>query len=223
MIKYVTIACMTASLLGTSCLADAKYGVITSQDKTMTYSMRRNVPIIPYYVIRKKMPIIFSNIATKYPKSLFYAPDGLTISGPDTITGTIETAVAFTPAANATVSEIDAAVGNILGTNGVVISIYSDASNSPGSSLGDFSVSNLPVFGSCCELATVKVKTGIALTAGTQYWLVFSTNKKQTTAFDAVSPQEVDQVDAYTQAGNFGAGWKVYTSSVAPAFAIYGD
>jgi len=223
MMKYATLACAAAVLLSTSCFADAKDGVITSPDKTMTYSLRHNGPIIPYYVTHKKMPIIFSNIATKYPKSPFYAPDGLTISGPNTITGTIETAVAFTPAANATVSEIDAAVGNINGTNGVLISIYSDASNSPGSSLGDFSVSGLPVFGSCCELAVAKVKNGVKLTAGTQYWLVFATSKKQTDAFDAVSPQEIDQLDAYTEAGNFGAGWKVYSSSVAPAFAIYGD
>jgi hypothetical protein len=222
-IKYMIIACTVASLLSTSCLAQAKEGVITSPDKTMTYSLRRNGPMVPYYVTSEKKPIIVSNIATKYPKSPYYAPDGLTISGPDTITGTIETAVAFTPAANATVSEIAAAVGNISGTNGVVISIYSDAGNSPGSSLGDVSVSGLQVFGSCCDLATAKVKKGISLTAGTQYWLVFSTSKKQADAFDAVSPQEIDQLDTYTEAGNFGTGWKVYTSSVAPAFVIHGD
>jgi hypothetical protein len=224
MIKYIIVACTAATLLSTSCVEAAGNGVITSPDKTMAYSLRHGDPITPYYVTRKKMPVIVSNIATKYPKSPYYAPDGLTISGPNTITGTIETAVAFTPAASATVSEIDAAVGNINGTNGVLVSIYSDASNSPGSSLGDFSVSDLPVFGSCCELATAKLKKGLKLTAGTQYWLVFSTSSKQTDAFDAVSPQEIDQLDTYTEAGNFGKGWlTTYTSSVAPAFAIYGD
>jgi hypothetical protein len=223
MIKYVALASIAATLFGTSCMAEAKVGVMTSPDKRMTYSLSHQGAIIPYYVAHKKMPIIFSNIATKSPKSLYYAPDGLTISGPDTITGTIETAVAFTPTADATVSEIDAAVGNINGTNGVLISVYSDASNSPGSSLGDFSVSGLPVFGACCELATAKVKKGVALTAGAQYWLVFSTSKSQADAFDAVSPQEVDQLDLYTEAGNFGSGWKTYTSSVAPAFTIYGN
>jgi hypothetical protein len=224
MIKYMLVACSAAALLSTSCLADAKNGVVVSPDKRMVYSTPHTGASIPYYVMHKKMPIIFSNIATKYPKSLYYAPDGLTISGPNTITGTIETAVAFTPAANATVAEIDAAVGNISGTNGALMSIYTDSSNSPGSSLGDFTVSDLPVFGSCCELAVAKVKKGVKLTAGKQYWLVFSTSSKQTDAFDAVSPQEIDQVDTYTEAGNFGKGWlQTYTSSVAPAFEIYGD
>jgi hypothetical protein len=224
MVKYILLAGSVAALISTSCLASAGGGVMTSPDKTMTYSLRHSGPVIPYYVEHKKAPVIFSNLATKYPKSLYYAPDGLTISGPNTITGTIETAVAFTPAANATVSEIDAAVGNISGTNGVLISVYSDASNSPGASLGDFSVSGLPVFGSCCELAIAKVKKGVKLTAGTQYWLVFSTSNKQSNAFDAVSPQEIDQLDTYSEAGNFGNGWlQTYTSAVAPAFTIYGN
>jgi hypothetical protein len=224
MLKYLALACISGALFGTASVAVAGVSVMTSPDKSMVYSLLHKGPIIPYYVAHKKMPVIFSNIATKYPKSPYYAPDGLTISGPNTITGAIETAVAFTPAATASVSEIDAAVGNIDGTNGVVISIYSDASNAPGASLGDFSVSNLPVFGSCCELAMATVKKGLKLTAGTQYWLVFSTSSKQTDAFDAVSPQEVDQLDTYSEAGNFGAGWlPTYTSSVAPAFVIYGD
>jgi hypothetical protein len=223
MIKPMISACVAATLFSTVCLADAKDGVITSPDKRITYSLPHNGPIIPYYVIRKKLPIIYSNIATKYPKSPYYPYDGYTVAGPNTIVGFSEVAVAFTPASDATVSEIDAAVGNIQGTNGVVMSIYSDASGAPGSSLGDFSASDLPVFGSCCEFATAKGKNGVALTAGTQYWLVFATSKKQTDAWDAVSMQTTDQLDPVPVAGHLGAGWRVNSTTVVPSFGIFGD
>jgi hypothetical protein len=223
MIKRLTSACVVATMFSTACLAEAKDGIFTSPDKRITYAAPHDGPVIPYYVIRKKMPIIYSNIATKYPKSPFYPYDGYTVAGPNTIVGFSELAVAFTPASNATVSEIDAAVGNIGGTNGVVMSIYSDASGAPGASLADFNVGNLPVFGACCELAIAKAGKGVKLTAGTQYWLVFATGKKQTDAWDAVSMQTTDQLSPIPVAGNLGQGWKVQSTTVAPAFGIFGD
>ena len=151
MIKYTMSACIAAAMFSMVCSADAKDGVMTSPDKSITYVRPHGGPVIPYYAIPRKMPILYSNIATKYPKSLYYPYDGYTVAGPDTIVGFSELGVAFTPAANATVSEIEAAVGNVEGPSSIVMSIYSDASGAPGASLGDFNVGGLPVFGDCCE------------------------------------------------------------------------
>ena len=161
MIKYTMSACIAAAMFSMACSADAKDGVMTSPDKSITYVLPHGDSMSPYYVTPRKMPILYSNIATKYPKSLYYPYDGYTVAGPDTIVGFSELGVAFTPAANATVSEIEAAVGNVEGPSSIVMSIYSDASGAPGASLGDFSVSGLPVFGDCCELTTAKVKKGV--------------------------------------------------------------
>jgi hypothetical protein len=213
MIKHVVLACTAAVLYSTSCVAASRDGVSTTIDKKITFA-------IPHK--GKKFPVIYSNIATKYPKGPYYPYYGLTVAGPTSQIGLVETAVAFTPASNATVSEIEAAVGFIEGVNGAVLSIYSDAGGLPGSSLGDFKVSGLPTFGDCCEIATTTATKHLALAAGTQYWLVISTDTKESTTWDAVSSQTTDQLDPVLQAGNEGSGWVSYSSAFAPAVAILG-
>jgi hypothetical protein len=178
--------------------------------------------VVPNYVVRRGVKLILSSLALDYAKGLYFPFYGATIGGPTSQVGLVETAAAFTPAANVTVTEVDAGVGFVSGVNGVVMSIYSDAGGVPGSSLMDFDASGLPTFGTCCELATAKSKKGVALTAGTQYWFVLSTDAKETTTWDAANAQTTDTVDDSLAASNEGSGWDAYSTNFLPAFALYG-
>jgi len=101
-------------------------------------------------------------------------------------------AVPFTPAANMTVKEIDASVVWDEGTNAVVLSLNSDSSGLPGKAIHSWNVKNLAIIGSCCQLATGKSKTGIAVTKGTQYWVVVSTNANDSNIFAAWEVNSTD-------------------------------
>jgi hypothetical protein len=101
---------------------------------------------------------------------------GYYVAGPDnSISGLSEQwiSIPFTPAANAHVEELQLAVGIISGTSRFDVTLASDDGGIPGTSLGTKSVTVIPEWGKCCKLVTVKFKApGIAVTAGTQYWIV---------------------------------------------------
>lgn len=85
-------------------------------------------------------------------------------------------AIPFTPKSNSTVMQAQAALQeNNGGTNSnqINLSIYSDASGTPGTLLtGPVTITNLPNWGTCCTLAIANFTPTVAVTAGTQYWLV---------------------------------------------------
>jgi hypothetical protein len=107
---------------------------------------------------------------------------------------------AFTPAANATVTELQVAVGDLSGgTSGIEVGLYNDANGVPGRKIKSFHIAPLQHYGECCALATATDKAGIAVTAGTQYWLVVSTTNKD--------------VDIY--------GWNFNSTDMRPHLAAY--
>ena len=62
------------------------------------------------------------------------------------------------------------------GANQVNPSLYSDAAGVPGAiPAGPHTLKNLPNDGDCCELATWSLSTSMAVSAGTQYWIVADT------------------------------------------------
>jgi hypothetical protein len=221
MIKYVALASVVAALFSTSCLAASKDAFTTSPDKKVTYAMTHKGAVVPNYVLRRGVKVIYSTLALDYPKGLYFPFYGATVGGPNSQVGLVETAAAFTPASNVTITEVDAGVGFVSGVNGVLMSIYSDASGVPGTSLADFSASGLPTFGTCCELATAKSKKGVALKSGTQYWFVLATSAKQATTWDAANAETTDTVDDALGASNTGSGWGSYSTNFLPAFALY--
>jgi hypothetical protein len=223
MIKQLVLGCAVGALLSTSCLAATKDNTMISADKKITYMMPHYGFSAPNYVMRKGGSVVYSNIASLYPNGLYFPFYGLTISGPTSPVGsTIEAAVAFTPTANVTANEVEAGIGFVAGVNGVVMSIYSDASGLPGSSLMDFKASGLPAFGTCCELATGKSKKGVALTAGTQYWFVISTNAAESSTWVAANAETTDTVNSGLAASNQGSGWVSYTSNFLPTVGVFG-
>ena len=119
---------------------------------------------------------IFKNLGPDPAAGGFF--DGVQVSGnkaPFTVEGW--EALPFTPRANVHAKTLGAAIGYISGTKSVRLGIYADNGGTVGTVLpgGQGSTSEIPNVGDCCELATVTLPgEGVALTAGTQYWLVAS-------------------------------------------------
>jgi hypothetical protein len=139
--------------------------------------------------------------------------------------------VPFTPSANVKAMEVDASVVWAEGTNEVVLSLYSDASGLPGKAIHSWHVKNLASFGSCCQLAVGKSKTGISLSKGKQYWLVAKTDSTNSDVFDGWDLNTTDMrsfpIASYcsgtvTQCGNNNNKW--FTgNAILPGFAVQGQ
>jgi len=216
---------LLAAVFTAATCASAFAGVTVSSDKRFVFAPPGNSsrPTVHMH-LPKKSNTIYSNLATAYPNGLYFSGEGDTLCGPSCALGeSIEIAGAFTPSANATVTSISAAIGYIEGTDAFDIALYSDNGGVPGTVLAQGTASSLPTFGECCGLATVKFKKGVALTAGTQYWVAAVTNSKETTTFAAWNLATTDQVDAAPAAQNVnGAGWSAFSTTLPPAFGVFG-
>lgn len=118
--------------------------------------------------------------------------------------------------------EIEVAVSYTQGTNSVNIGLYSDSNGVPGTALLAEDVSNLPAFGSCCATMVVKDKSGIPVTAGTQYWVVLSTDDTNSDLVGDWNANTTDQVHSINLAANSGSGWTSQTAYPAYGFAVLG-
>lgn len=121
------------------------------------------------------LKVIYSNLG-KAKTDLYWASAySWILAGPNAST-TEFIAMPFTPKSNAQVSQVQVAVLYNSGDNQVNLSIYADSgSDYPGTLLaGPVTVMNLPQAGTCCPL-TVANFPALAVTAGTQYWVVGDT------------------------------------------------
>jgi hypothetical protein len=101
---------------------------------------------------------IFSNLASKYPKGVYWCCAGYNVMGPNSGAGEQWMAAAFTPDADRTVTKIEVSAGWSEGTNGIVISLNNDNNGMPGQALETWNVSHLPFFGTCCSCSRFPVK-----------------------------------------------------------------
>jgi hypothetical protein len=135
--------------------------------------------ITPAPAIDPSVNVIAGNFST-YPNALYFSIWGNTIDqGVDGYPFQIWQAEAFTPAADAVVTEIDTSLGRqSSGTAGIELGLYADANGVPGKKIKSFHVSQLPTYGECCGISSAVDNAGIAVTAGVQYWVVVSTTAK---------------------------------------------
>jgi len=170
----------------------------------------------------RKMDTVFGNIANKYPDGLYFCCFGKLISGPNSPIGhTIWPAVQFTPASDATINEIDVAVGLAAGANRVVLNIALDNGGVPGTVLGSFPVTGMGDFGDCCQLITAA--SHIHVTGGVPYWMFVSTDEQSVTTWAAWPFNSTDQVDTLNTAVFDGSTWTSSgPSRAAVAFALLG-
>ncbi|HKN16624.1 MAG TPA: choice-of-anchor R domain-containing protein [Candidatus Sulfotelmatobacter sp.] len=117
---------------------------------------------------------IYSNLGPKADPYWVNAHSWL-VAGPNAATSAAFAGMPFTPKSNFLLSQVQVAVFYTSGDNQVDLSIYTDAGGIPGTLLaGPVTVTNLAVAGTCCTL-TVANFTPVAVTAGTQYWVVADT------------------------------------------------
>lgn len=170
-----------------------------------------------------------------YPYGVFFCCYGDYITGLTNLLVVVPEywqAVPFTPAANMTVKEVDASVVWDEGTNAVVLSLNSDSSGLPGKAIHTWNVKNLATIGSCCQLATGKSKTGIAVKKGTQYWVVVSTNSNDSNIFAAWEVNSTDMrshpfasyCDDSKQGNcNGNSGKWIAVNGLLPGYAVLGQ
>jgi hypothetical protein len=130
-----------------------------------------------------------------YPYGVYFCCYGYYVTGLTNLLGVVPEywqAVPFTPTANMTVKEVEASVVWAEGTNAVVLSLNRDSSGLPGNAIHSWHIKNLATIGSCCQLATGKSKTGIAVQKGTQYWVVVRTNSNDSDIFAAWEVNSTD-------------------------------
>lgn len=199
-------------------------GATLSKDKRMTTATMPVHGIAPYRLkIEPDLSPIIDNLAHAYPDGTYFCCSGWTIGGPTSLVGQIWLAVSFTPATAVKAKQIALGIGYVVGAkNGVVASINEDENGLPGAVLATFRADNLPVFGSCCVVATQEKGKPAALDAGEQYWLVVRTNKGESDEWAAWNLNDTEQVIPYNAAFNVGSGWQATTLLPGPAFAVYG-
>jgi len=168
---------------------------------------------------------IYTNLGSA--TDAYYDAEGWTVSGPNSAVGnTISAAMAFTPASNSTVIEVQLAIQWGQGANQVNISLCNDSgSNTPGTLIdGPVTVKKLPTFGTCCKLATAKFSSGAPVSAGTQYWVVAETPTSGTGS-DTWAAWDFVNLPNFLFANEVnGAGWISTNSSASapPAGTVLG-
>jgi hypothetical protein len=223
--KQALAAMALLALVGGSASAATIHGVKLSKDGLWVRLPNGTGRYVPPPQHDPRLSVIFSNIGVKYPKGLYFCCSGATIAGPDSVFGSQSwPAMQFTPAADATVREIDVGVQLIAGTDLVDIALYDDSGGLPGTLLKTFKASGFGNIGGCCGLSIGKSRTGIAVKGGTPYWVAVITDKNGTDAFANWAFNSTDQLDALPSAVNKGVGWQHNGGAIpAASFAVYGE
>jgi hypothetical protein len=221
MCKKTLLTLAVLALASVTAFAASKDGIITSKDGRKTIATERAKSFTPF--VPGKDPVIYGNFAIKYPDGVYWCCEGGTISGPNSVLATeYWEAAGFTPSASVNVTKIKVAVGYVTGTTtDVILSLNDDANGIPGNVIKKWKVKNLNTFGSCC---TVESKSGsIAVTAGTPYWVVVSTEATS----DIWAAWNIDDTlqlptDAIPSAYYTGGVWTGYQGYPGFAFEVDG-
>ncbi len=147
----------------------------TGQNTQIIHTKERSAIHVPPQEAPAGLKKIYNNLG-KSKTYLYDDTEAWGIFGPDSGGCCTEfAAMPFTPKSNSHVSQVQVAVQYNSGANQVNLSIYSDSYGAPGTLLaGPVTVTNLPEAGTCCTLAIAGF-TPLAVTGGTQYWVIVDT------------------------------------------------
>jgi hypothetical protein len=145
----------------------------TGPTPTIVHSQERAAIHVPSPKAPAGLKKIYSNLGRKL--ELYDEGRYATISGPNSSEAQFFLAMPFTPKSDSHVSQVGVAVQYISGANQVNVSIYASSGGAPGTLLaGPVTVTNLPTYPNCCELPPANFSS-VAVTGGTQYWIVVNT------------------------------------------------
>ncbi len=175
-------------------LADGSQTHALAQSRATVKAASSQYSVSQQMLHRAGFTVIYSNFAVLYPKGVYYASVSAQYLSPAEII-----AVQFTPTANVSATEIDAAITFQNGNDApLTLAIYSDKKGKPSKSIVSGTASGLGEFGDCCNVAMAPI-AATPLVAGTPYWVVAlasgSTNNPEQwmfNTFDQVNKQTVD-------------------------------
>ena len=141
---------------------------------------------------------------------------GWTVGGQNSVVGLIRDAEQFTSATSGSVNQIDVALGWVLGTDAATVSLWTSVNDLPGTQLGSWGVSNMPVFGSTStQLTSITGITGVSVTAGAQYFLVIDAASD---AWEAWNLNTTGATGLLLQ--DSGSGWNSFPDQADGAFDV---
>jgi hypothetical protein len=221
MIKNLVVVLTALALNGTAAVALPPGVHVNKVARTVTIDRGTMTFVRPVQHVPKDSKIIFSNIDYLYPKGMYFCCYGFDIAGPDSALGfQVWTAIAFTPKKSGDVTEIEAGIGYLEGDNTINFGIWSDSNGLPGAELAGTDETVSQTIGECCAVVTFKKK--VSVNAGTQYWVVASTDSTNTTAFSSWLANSTDVVDVAKEAYNEGTGWVAESGLPAVNVTVYG-
>lgn len=165
LVKKTLMFVFLMMLSSTMLLAQAKHigRMTTTKEKSAIHTPSQEEPL--------GLKKIYSNLG-KSKTDRYLDTNGWTIAGPNAGIGVTQyIGMPFTPKASSHVSQVQIAVQWMAGDNQVNVSLHTDAGGVPGTLLAGVTVTNLGVFGTCCQLAIANFSS-TSVTAGTQYWVV---------------------------------------------------
>jgi hypothetical protein len=150
------------------------------------------------------------------PGNSYDRVSGWGIVGP--VYGASSFAAGFVSSADYTVTQIDFGLSRITGTDGAVVSLWTDSGGLPSTLLGSWTVTGLPNFGSSSTaVTTISGITGIHLTEGSAYFLV-----ADPLAADTLAIWNQNSIGAATNIlVDYGNGWEM--GEAATAFDLQGQ
>ena len=197
----------------------ANDGAITINGGRNTILMRApSEPIVPAVRPSANLVEIYSNLGKG--SKVYNAISGYGILGVDAGQPWPEwVGCGFRPKADHTVTEIQVGATYDQGTNTLLVSLNEDNNGIPGKALHTWHFSNLPVFGQCCTLQTVKYAKGIPVKKGKLYWVVLSPQKKFQDTYDVWNNNFAGTQGTFSN--NIGSGW-ASSYQVLGAFGVFG-
>ena len=212
-------------LFSFAALAQVNNGVGASKGARLTLAHNPSSVQVPYANQNARLKTIYSNLATKNPKGLYFSLEGETIQGP-WWGAPAWYAVPFTPTFNATVTTVEVPLGYVFAINStdVIVSLNVDNGGLPGDALQTWMVTidKSVATGTCCSVYT---ETGsVPVSAGQQYWVVVST-ESDSDMYVAWNVQTTDEIDPVTNAYYDGTGWYTYQTDPTndgAAVGVYG-
>jgi len=193
-------------------------GILWAQDGPKAAHTNRSAQVTPMQAQPTTTKTIFSNFGPSLTNS--YNPStGYYVLGPNNSVGLGEQWIGlpFTPLKNSSATIISAAIGVETGYHAVNLGIYSDNSGTVGTLLASSEATKIPAFGTCCQTVNVEIPA-TALTAGTQYWIVATTDDVNAPNFTGVWMSTNSSTISYNPSQE---GWFDFSGNV-PAAAVKG-
>jgi hypothetical protein len=177
-------------------------------------------PLLILFILMLSLPAMGDNFpifSDCGPGNSYDGNNAYVVAGAGALGDTILTANAFTSSGDYAVTQIDLGLTWVTGTNGAIVSLWTENGTVPGAELGSWAVFDLPPFGSTSDqVVTISGIIGIELAAGTTYFLVVAPADSSTwdawnwniTGATGLVDQQIDGV------------WSVYPGSTLSAFDV---